>query len=58
MDVIDPEISAGILQVSGQPETDITDALNGYLQTVEVVPPKFVFYRCFEADKGAVGCRR
>ena len=58
VNVVHPKLGTCLLQVFGQPETDIANALDGHLQPAQVILAQFVFYCCLQADKAAVGgCR-
>ncbi|MCY1533494.1 hypothetical protein D9M68_688230 [compost metagenome] len=58
MDVADPELGAGVLEVLGQGEAHLADALDGHAQAGEVVAAEAVLHRHADTDEGAIGGRR
>ena len=54
-DVGHPQLGAGVLEVPGQAETDLADALDGHAQALEVVAAEAVTHRRADADEHPVG---
>ncbi|MNE03299.1 hypothetical protein D3C80_957950 [compost metagenome] len=54
-DVGDEQLGAGRVQVAGEAEADLADALDRYLQTPEVVAAEAVAHRGLQADEHPVG---